>query len=46
MVNVYIREPHNNILKAKEEGGSSFVRDKNGSVIISEITIRKLLPEN
>ena len=44
MLKMPIRDLNNYLLKPKDKGGFLFAREKNGSVIISDTTIRNLLP--
>ena len=41
-----IRELHAQMIKPQEHGGLNEVRDDNGKVIVSEYSLRKILPKN
>ena len=46
MLQINIRGFNNDLFKPKYEDGFSFMRDKNGILIISDTSLIKLLPDN
>ena len=39
-----VREPHNSLVSDPNDGGLKYARDEDGKIIISDSTLRSLLP--
>ena len=44
LLQVSVREPHNSLVSDPSDGGLKYARDEDGKIIISDSTLRSLLP--
>ena len=44
LLQVSVRELHNSLVSDPNDGGIKYARDKDGKIIISDSTLRELLP--